>query len=499
MSKLPTNSKSTYHLSDITSAKWMMGGKCRISKKKFFLDENGDEGSYFYKIWTKLKTCQAVLSKQNAVTSAMNDVMAETKKSPFNIQLYDNRVVRISKLYGKLYIGLHILDEEGEVEVGQGINFSSAEFDNFCKMMSERKTVPKLTLKLSGPSGEPSIVGKKTGEAGVENPKKHSSADIVGKKTKKILTYTGPEVVSQPGSALPGSAIRSEQVTQDPRRQPLKDITSQQNCQQKQQNVQQTPVTHHLPPEDSLCQLLSGEQVQNLVNTVAEQYPHSQIGPSDGQGPADNWQIYGSQIFPSDEPVSHFQPGELKHSAFPAIPAIKYGWTWYLEGNGQYVSQNMTQGNWHFDKNKCQDEAYQFKPHGPGFKLDICETLSFIQIGKHLLDAAYAHLIIYNTNLWRELESGNYLHDLMFTSPENILSYGEQVKKRINYVEIHGLCRKVIDHYMKGSQKLPEMAILFMKQFHEYVENDILSLIKANKINQEYLELFQYIFYAPYD
>lgn len=133
--------KSSWDLSDTVKAKWMSGGTIRLDRRK--ADILGRVRGNGYKVYIKPATYLAILDKSEEIINSMRDLAEELDPQPTNIHLHGNAILQISYFQKDSnvaelfpYYGIHMVDEEGCIIVGAGINLTQSEFDKFLEVLT---------------------------------------------------------------------------------------------------------------------------------------------------------------------------------------------------------------------------------------------------------------------------------------------------------------------------------------------------------------------------
>ena len=166
-----------------------------------------------------------------------------------------------------------------------------------------------------------------------------------------------------------------------------------------------------------------------------------------------------------------------------------YGWAWYSDVEGQYISSGQTEGQWHFNPKDCFSEAMSCKPAPVNYKLDVFNKKELVNINKSLLDAALAKLININVEMCADEDRSLSLYNSEW---QDMDIYGKTVLERICISDIYDLCKKAVSYYATMTQ---EMELFLMKETADYQKADsILSDITAGVLDKILMELFDYIY-----
>lgn len=137
---LSSSFKTSWALSDVTKAKWMSGGTLRLDRRK--PDVFGRVRGSGYKVYIKPATYLAILEKSDEILTSMRDLAEEADPQPTSIHLHGNSIIQLSYFQKDSnvaemfpYYGIHMLDEEGCIIVGAGINLTQSEFDQFLHIL----------------------------------------------------------------------------------------------------------------------------------------------------------------------------------------------------------------------------------------------------------------------------------------------------------------------------------------------------------------------------
>lgn len=150
------NFKSSWDLSDVTKAKWMNGGGIRLERKK--RDILGRLKGGVYKVYIKPSTYMAILEKREEIERQMR-ILSETNEDEdgktFNLHLYGNAILQLSLFQRDPevpelvpYYGLHLIDSEGVIISGGGLNFSEQEWSNFLSMLMTWRDAAEQKLQV---------------------------------------------------------------------------------------------------------------------------------------------------------------------------------------------------------------------------------------------------------------------------------------------------------------------------------------------------------------
>jgi hypothetical protein len=186
MAAASTNMKTTWELSEYTTAKWMASGTLKIQRRKPDVFGKPKKQGHGYIVYVKPATCQAILEKRDEIRSTMNDMMQQDDPEPTNIHLWGNYVLQLSVFLRDglecPYYGIHKLDEDQCVVVGAGLNLKQAEYDAFLKMLVRWKLYLTTSTKMCD--------GSFTNDGG---KKKRKNKDVVQLKKNQGIENCGTQ------------------------------------------------------------------------------------------------------------------------------------------------------------------------------------------------------------------------------------------------------------------------------------------------------------------
>ena len=154
---LPSGFKGSSQLSDITKLTWMSGGNIRLIRKK--MDMLGRTRGYGYKVYIKPATYLAILDKSGEIDSRMRSLSEEENPKPSNILLHGSTILQVSlfqkdvsvpELYP--YYGIHLLDSDGDIVAGAGINLTQEEYVNFLTMLMKWRAAVTPVIEVASDS-----------------------------------------------------------------------------------------------------------------------------------------------------------------------------------------------------------------------------------------------------------------------------------------------------------------------------------------------------------
>lgn len=219
---------------------------------------------------------------------------------------------------------------------------------------------------------------------------------------------------------------------------------------------------------------------------------------ADGEGgPLKKRKYRVDETIASTSSCSVNQLDETNETTTPQFWVTKYGWTWYSDVGGQYISTKKAEGKWHYDPKSCFYESMSAKPQdnsqdenlGGKDKLDVFHLKELVIINNDFLDAALAKLIKFNVDCCVQEDKALYLHDSQW---ENIEIYGKTVLDRIETTDIYDLCKKVMSHYCTIT---PSVELALMKICGDYIKDEaIISAIRDETINGDFLALLDYMY-----
>jgi hypothetical protein len=121
-------------LSDFTEGVWLAKGGLQLRRIK----EEEDDFDSGYKIYVPYQSLRAIVSKRETIKDSANDVAQMLVESPMNIVLYKRQVLRLSLFYEELYYGLHVLEGDGRIAIGMGMNLSEIEYSKLLEKLLEK-------------------------------------------------------------------------------------------------------------------------------------------------------------------------------------------------------------------------------------------------------------------------------------------------------------------------------------------------------------------------
>lgn len=311
---LPPNFKTTWHLSDNTTAKWLSGGSIKLIRKKFDILGREKES---YKVYVKARTYLTILERHREVERAMEKLVEEGTSMMASVPLHGNFIIQLSLFQtdvGKVdrhpYYGIHLIDDEGEIVVGKGMNLTREEYLAFIRML-RRWRGDGNSEDGQGESGDETQVGSKkenyrlkkeeeVKEEGERKTKKRkvdsaledgSSSKVAKFITKKIsVNLYGWEWVEKESDYIPLTPEGQGGWHIDP-----------QNCLQEALNRKPTGL-YRLETLQKRMDLVVGEEmfeaafaklVINKVKEIKTQLLSYSNPPPMSDGPFDDYDIYG--------------------------------------------------------------------------------------------------------------------------------------------------------------------------------------------------------------
>ena len=126
---------SAFLLSNVTKAVWLERGAIQLTRIK---DEDEDFNQDGRSIYLFHQSCWAIVRKYQLIQESMSGVKEGEIESPCNIVLHKQQVIRLSEYHGQYYYGLHILDNEGHVKIGRGMNLTEDEYQELVNKLMIR-------------------------------------------------------------------------------------------------------------------------------------------------------------------------------------------------------------------------------------------------------------------------------------------------------------------------------------------------------------------------
>ena len=112
-------------LSYFTRASWIDKGTIKLTRIK---DPSEDFDQHGRSIYLSHQSCWTIARKHQIIQESMEGIMEGVIESPCNVVLYKQQVMRLNQYYDNYYYGIHILDQDGTVKVGRGMNLSEDEY-----------------------------------------------------------------------------------------------------------------------------------------------------------------------------------------------------------------------------------------------------------------------------------------------------------------------------------------------------------------------------------
>ena len=131
---MPVSTKFT--LSKTTVGTWLTKGKLLLTRRRF--DVRGKKVESEYRVYVSAESVHLILGKVDDIHSTAAAIMDGKTLNPANIYLFHCQAIHLSKFDNRMYYGIHMIDEDGDVVVGTGLNLSLEEFEGLVEAIKIR-------------------------------------------------------------------------------------------------------------------------------------------------------------------------------------------------------------------------------------------------------------------------------------------------------------------------------------------------------------------------
>lgn len=128
------SSVTSFELSEVTQGVWLDKGEIQLRRIK----DIGDDFDAGYKIYISVNSVRVIREKRDEIQETVLSIMKGDIESPYNIHLYKQQVLRLSHFYDNFYFGLHMLDSNGKVKIGKGMNLTEEEYEKLLKNVDKK-------------------------------------------------------------------------------------------------------------------------------------------------------------------------------------------------------------------------------------------------------------------------------------------------------------------------------------------------------------------------
>jgi hypothetical protein len=518
--------KTTWEFSPYTTAKWMVNGTLKITRRK--PDMFGRIRRSGYLIYVRPATCHAILNKRDEIESTMNDMMQQDDPEPTNIYLWGKFILQLSIFLKDgvecAYYGIHTLDEDQSVIEGRGLNLNQTEYDAFLKMLTKWRLYLQTSARMSNDFLPNDDARKKRKIKDAVQPKKNQCIVNGGNQTvPKVMKCTqNPDsdvVIAEKKQCTVKSDNQTVPEDMQDSQYPEGIFPNIDNQLDQFTDLLKTDNTYDdvIPPmELALAKKQSGKEeftntyddvilpmeLSSVKKQTSKQATKDQITSKLQTGEEIKKKSIMKEItdlMKEETEIMELMKKEtepMKEETEPdkvqvgvgadskitkTIGITLYGWEWSLvKDDGSIEMVGKAQGEFFVDPKECVNQAMQNKPKHGKYKMNTITRKVNLPINHDLLDAALGRLV----------QLRQYHHKKL-GMPEGHPSAESTILGSISFAEIYDLCRKAIQLY----QTVTELDMSHLMELLSSYKKDynIFYLLKNNYLNKYFVQLFDFL------